>query len=513
MFSNCKTNSPIMQLLLSHLQESKLVDLNESSTTTTELKQLVRENFGLAKNVSFDLAVNGKVASGESLALADSDVVSVHHTALGGAGAGSLSALAAFGSQNSITQSSSLLPFKCSIQKPAPFSIEPREIQPTGTQNYGKTLTFSVHYSSDMFTKCYLVIDVAAAAPATKYGTVVGGAVTTSWVQQVEDIGHAMIEELTMEIGAVTHLQVPGEWLHVSDTMSKPYSHRSKEFTGRTSDGGGIDSALEALPHAPQRLYIELPFWFNDYCNAVPLVALHLSDIKFKIKLRPKSQLYKVVDAINFTDDSGLLVIDNIKAIGEYIFLPDSIRNTLATIEHYSLIKQIQKSEASIPIGVTQFSHSLDFNHMCSEFVWFGRKQNFLSDDAATWYLQYYNFSGEETGDTMGTANGDFFSTAQITLNSNERVMALDPKYYRLVHPVNVSHTNAYKEFIYSYSFALEPEKLNPSGTLNCSRIENIHLNLKFSKALVHAYDFFVFAINYNVVRISSGVSSVSFSS
>jgi hypothetical protein len=376
-----------------------------------------------------------------------------------------------------------------------------------------------------MFTKCYLVVDIAAASPAAAYGAVdANGTVTSSYVQQVEDLGHSMIKKLTMEIGAVTHLQVPGEWLHVSDTMTKPYSHRSKEFTGRTSDGGGIDSALEALPHSPQRLYIELPFWFNSYCNAVPLVALHLSDIKFKIELRKKVELYKMAGGSPVTDitqiaggiaDSGLLVIDNIKAIGEYIFLPDSIRNTLATIEHYQLIKQIQKSEASIPSGVTQFSHSLDFNHMCSEFVWFGRKQNFADESkkGESYYLQYYNFSGEEDGTTMGTANGDFFATAQITLNSNERVMALDPKYYRLIHPVNVSHTNAYKEFIYSYSFALEPEKLNPSGTLNCSRIENIHLNLKFSKALVHAYDFFVYAINYNVVRISSGVSSVSFSS
>jgi len=511
-----------MQLLLNNLQESQLVDVNEN-VTVAELKQLASDKFAISKSVDFELKANGKLLNDEAK-VQDLDVVSVSHILKGASGSGSLSQLASFGSQNAITQSSSLLPFKCAVTKPAPFSIEPREIQPTGTQNYGKTLTFSVHYSSDMFTKCYLVVDIAAASPAASYGIVdAQGNVTASYVAQVEDLGHSMIEELTMEIGAVTHLQIPGEWCHVWDTMSKPYSHRSKEFTGRTSDGGGIDSALEALPHAPQRLYIELPFWFNSYCNAVPLVALHLSDIKFKIKLRNKNKLYKMTASTGALSqisgipggDSGLLVIDNIKAIGEYIFLPDSIRNTLATIEHYQLIKQIQKSEASIPIGVTQFSHSLDFNHMCSEFVWFGRKQNFAdsSNSANSWYLQYYNFSGEEDGTTMGTANGDFFSTAQLTLNSNERVMALDPKYFRLIHPTNVSHTNVFKEFIYCYSFGLEPEKLNPSGTLNCSRIENIHLNLKFSKALAYAYDFFVFAINYNVVRISSGVSSVSFSS
>ncbi len=501
-----------MQILLSHLQQSSLVDI-DAATTPAQLKQLAADKFAIKGD--FALTANGKTLENNAK-FEEFDSVSVSLTMRGGSGSGSLSQLASFGSQNAITQSSSLLPFKCSISKPAPFSLEPRDLQPTGTQDYNKTLTFSVHYSSDMFTKCYLVVDIAAASPAADYGTVdAQGNVTSSYVQQVEDLGHAMIKELSMEIGAVTHLQIPGEWMHVWETMSKPYSHRSKEFTGRTSDGGGIDSALEALPHAPQRLYIELPFWFNDYCNAVPLVALHLSDIKFKVVLRKKNELYKLTanSSLPAQGDAGLLAIDNIKAIGEYIFLPDSIRNTLATIEHYQLIKQIQKSEASIPQGVTQFSHSLDFNHMCSEFVWFGRKQNFDTDATTSWYLQYYNFSGEETGTTIGTANGDFFSTAQITLNSNERVMAMDPKYYRLVHPSNVSHTNVFKEFIYCYSFALEPEKLNPSGTLNCSRIENIHLNLKFSSALDYAYDFFVFAINYNVCRISSGVSSISFSS
>ena len=498
-----------MQIVYQNLDEKKLLNV----ANVEELKALVGDHTFMC---------NGKILA-QDAQFAKDDVVTVKHSLLGAAGSGSLTALSAYGSQNSLTQSASMLPFKCSTTKPAPFSCEPRELTPTGTQNYGKHLTFSVHYSADMFSKCYLVVDINAAAAKYLDGS---GA---SYVEQVEDIGHAMIETLSMEIGAVTHLSVPGEWLHVHETMTVPYSHRSKEFTGRTSDGGGIQSALQALPHSPQRLYIELPFWFNDWCNAVPLVALHLSDIKFKVNLRKKAELYRMVatsgnystisgmDTANGTTggDDQLLVIDNIKAIGEYIFLPDSIRNTLATIEHYQLIKQVQQSTASIPSGVTQFSHQMDFNHMISEIIWYGRRQNFANTGQAaqSHYLQYFNFSGEEKGTAMGTAAGDLFATAQITLNSNERVQAMDPKYFRLVHPRNVSHTNVYKEFIYSYSFALEPERLNPSGTLNASRIENMHLNLKFTSALSDNYDFFVYAINYNVCRISSGVSSISFSS
>lgn len=431
---------------------------------------------------------------------------------------GSLSQLAAVGLQQSTTQSSDFLPWKCSIVRPAPFAMEVKEIIPNGSQDWGKTISFSVHYSADLVTKCYLVVDILAADKAYKVGNSDSG---NSLVEQVEDIGHAMIESLEMSIGSVTHLSCPGEWLHVKDTMQKPYSHRSKEFTGRTSDGGGIQSALQALPFTTQRLYIELPVWFNEYCNAVPLVALHLSDIKFKIKLRKKNELYRYLGSYSASDvaggigDAKLLQIDNIKMTAEYVFLTDQHRRIFASTDHFYLIEQIQESHASLPQNITAKAHRMDFNHMVKEIVWFGRKQNFDSDDqsASPHFRQRFNFTGGETGASMGTADGDLFKTASIQINSNERVMAMDPKYYRLVHPYNVNHTNVFKEFVYCYSFALEAERQNPTGTINASRIETLNLNLQFSQGLATNYDLFVFAVSYNVVSIRAGTGALLYSS
>jgi hypothetical protein len=400
--------------------------------------------------------------------------------------------------------------------------MEPKELVPNGTQDWGKTITFSVHYSADLLCKTYLVIDVLGLPdPANAKWQDGSGA---NGLEQVEDIGHAAIESLEMSIGSVAHLSCPGEWLHVKETMQKPYSLRSKEFCGRTSDGGGIQTALQELPKAPQRMYIELPVWFQEYCNAVPLVALHLSDIKFKIKLRKKVELFRYVNAsaANNTLTTGavddILKVDNIKMIAEYVFLTDQHRRIFASTDHFYLVEQIQEAHASMTTGVTSFSHKMDFNHMVKEIIWFGRKQNFTDSDAYVagnnaGYLQYFNFSGDEDGTTMGTAPGDLFKTAQITINSNERVMAMDPKYYRLVHPYNVNHTNIFKEFVYCYSFALEAERQNPTGTINCSRIENLTLNLAFSSNLTTHYDLFCFAVSYNVVSIRSGTGSLLYSS
>ena len=65
------------------------------------------------------------------------------------------------------------------------------------------------------------------------------------------------------------------------------------------------------------------------------------------------------------------------------------------------------------------------------------------------------------------------------------------------------------------YSFALEPESLQPSGHLNCSRIEKMHLHLKFSTPIPSGefLDLNVFAHSYNVVKIHSGISSLAWAS
>jgi hypothetical protein len=59
------------------------------------------------------------------------------------------------------------------------------------------------------------------------------------------------------------------------------------------------------------------------------------------------------------------------------------------------------------------------------------------------------------------------------------------------------------------YSFALRPEEHQPSGTCNFSRIDNATLQLVLSNATVEGTKTAkvrVYATNYNVLRIMSGI-------
>ena len=72
------------------------------------------------------------------------------------------------------------------------------------------------------------------------------------------------------------------------------------------------------------------------------------------------------------------------------------------------------------------------------------------------------------------------------------------------------NHTSVPNSYIYTYSFAFEPEKLQPTGTANFSRIDRPTLHIKTSKNLGQSY-IEVYAINYNIFRIIGGISGVLF--
>jgi hypothetical protein len=73
-----------------------------------------------------------------------------------------------------------------------------------------------------------------------------------------------------------------------------------------------------------------------------------------------------------------------------------------------------------------------------------------------------------------------------------------------------VYHSGTPYPGIYVYSFALQPEEHQPTGTCNFSRIDNAQVSLNM-KALTTPLQK-MFAVNYNILRIQSGMGGLSFS-
>ena len=115
---------------------------------------------------------------------------------------------------------------------------------------------------------------------------------------------------------------------------------------------------------------------------------------------------------------------------------------------------------------------------------------------------------------------GNPVEMANIQLNGHDRFDPMDGNYFNYVQP-EAHHTRTPADGINVYSFALNPEQHQPSGTANLSRIDNTQLNVTFGDNIRTENDicldlfsgslFYVWAVNYNVLRVMSGMAGLAY--
>ena len=200
-----------------------------------------------------------------------------------------------------------------------------------------------------------------------------------------------------------------------------------------------------------------------------------------------------------------------------YVYLDTDERAKFAEGQFEQLVCQTQNLTQSFTSAKDRVR--LDFNHTIIELLWAVRKQS--SADAN----DHFNFSG--ITEPVTGANRDPVESATLRLNNNVR-FSDEGRYFRLVQPYQ-HHTNVPESFVYSYSFALNPEDVQPSGTVNFSRIDNATLEVNLDDNLFKdnstvttgppgnaredSVDLIIYARNWNVLRFKNGLAGLAFSS
>jgi hypothetical protein len=337
--------------------------------------------------------------------------------------------------------------------------------------------------------------------------------------------------------------------------------------------GADIDSPCEtartpqvcvhrnALPETT--LYIPLQFW---YCRnpglALPLIALQYHEVKINLGLRP---LDECLWALNEKPQGQALLgagSDGKKPAGvynkslvaaslyvDYIFLDTAERRRMAQNPHEYLIEQLQFT-GDESIGSSSNMITLNFNHPVKELIWvvqpdtnvdycdsFTGTDTFLNlllgaqpfnyTDSADSIFRSIRIHGDNEVNAqslVNTVRGQHcwgknpVVTAKLQLNGQDRFSDREGKYFDRVQPYQ-HHTRTPDTGINVYSFALRPEEHQPSGTCNFSRIDNATLQLVVSDEIIANYGrgggtakVRVYATNYNVLRIMSGMGGLAYS-
>ena len=290
-------------------------------------------------------------------------------------------------------------------------------------------------------------------------------------------LGHNLIEEVSIEIGGQTIDKHYGTWLNIWNDLTQTSEKEDgyKKMVGNTLDMTTDGDTTEYT------MYVPLQFWFcRNPGLALPLIALQYHEVKFNITFAAfDKNLYTSAGAGTATAPAleASLYVD-------YIYLDTDERRQFAQVQHEYLIEQLQFTGAETVSGGA-YKSKLALNHPCKELIWV------VQDSGAT---------------AAPTAYKDV-TTAKLQLNGQDRFSERAGEYFNLVQPYQ-HHTSIPSEGVYVYSFALNPEQHQPSGTVNMSRIDNATLQLTVESG---GGSLKVFAVNYNVLRIMAGIKECIF--
>lgn len=439
--------------------------------------------------------------------------------------------------------------FKVVYRRHTNFSIESVRQTFDGEVDFGKSVTTKISRSGDLLHKIVVEIDLP------RIESVNGN--TISWVNA---IGHAMIDKIELYIGESMVDRHYGEWLEIWSELALDASKR---------DGyNNMVSKFESFTTVtgPTTIFIPLQFWFcRNPGLALPLISLQYHDVKIIIKFRNFDELWTFGPNNNYTASkngatvtrtvgipfnsgdvgkiiywtdgssdiiqtyistsqvtvasSGTQVSQNIyikpddrpiqtysmsdaRIYADFIYLDTFERSYFAKNKHEYLIEQVQfDSDTNYQKGQRFLKVPLDFNLPMKEIIWVSQLARYTEDN------NLFNFSNTMDPNAV---RADPVEKAVILFNGTERFEERIGKYFRLVQPYH-HHTRCPTSFIYVYSFAIAPEKHQPSGTANFSMLNTVDLRLTYNQTITDS-NIRVYGVNYNVFRIQSGMGGIVFS-
>jgi len=432
--------------------------------------------------------------------------------------AGGLMQLVAYGAQDVyLTGSPKVTFFQAVYKRHTNFAMENIEQVVNGTAANSARLSVTVARNGDLIGEMYLEL-TSNATLVTSTGadtTVNGETASNEWVAE------RAVADIELTIGGQRIDKHYQKWWRL---YSELYLDEAKK-----AQYGKMASAT-ALGN---KVFLPMVFFFNRNPGLyLPLIALQYHEVRLDITL---SATYNHFFGTN-----------SVKVWGNYVYLDTEERRRFAQKGHEYLIEQVQHTGVdTVNQTATAKQVRLSYNHPVKELVWCFSNTGTSASANDMWDTSYQGGSNLSTisnllyagdaananayctslsgiGAPMMIANGTQWlgeegasgkvgplDTFKLILNGQDRFKEQSGKYFNQVQPFYHHSGNPYLG-IYSYSFALKPEEHQPTGTCNFSRIDNAQVEVKTkggSKTSMH-----MFAVNYNVLRIQSGMGGLAFS-
>jgi hypothetical protein len=192
-----------------------------------------------------------------------------------------------------------------------------------------------------------------------------------------------------------------------------------------------------------------------------------------------------------------------------YVYLDTDERLKFARSNHEYLIEQLQYNQ-ELGVKSPNVKQNLNLNHPCKGHYWIAQLDSLVGPGTIN---DVFNFTTSHIRYPDGRLYGtDIVQTAVLILNGRDRFGTRTSIYFNLTEPYQY-HYRGPVPGINFYSFCLNPEQHQPSGTCNMSKIDYINMNMRLSNTIntqntckIRAY-----TTNYNVLRIFFNLGGIAF--
>jgi len=398
--------------------------------------------------------------------------------------------LVAYGAQDIyLTGNPQITFFKVVYRRHTNFAVESIEQTINGSVGSGSKVSVTVARNGDLLSRMYIQLTGNNASNDHK--------------------GFDAIDYVEVEVGGQVIDKHYGCWMKIWCDLTHDGDKKAMLNTmlcgGSTCGCGGATGGAGTLQTIP------LQFWFcRNPGLALPLIALQYHEVKLNIKFC----------TIGSTASAEVWC--------DYIFLDTDERRRFAQVSHEYLIEQVQYNNgAAIDSAI-----NLRFNHPVKEIVWQAVANGTGCCGAKVGQAECCDVVLQLNGhDRFRKRSGDYFcdtqryehhtgapSSAALNTVAMGAVTIANPPTQANVNAVIAALTSAKTNpcvdagTVYCYSFALKPEEHQPSGTCNFSRIDNAVMQVTQTTSATLADKIDVYAVNYNVLRIMSGMGGLAYS-
>jgi hypothetical protein len=448
---------------------------------------------------------------------------------------GGLMQLVAYGSQDVyLTGKPQITFWKAVYRRYTNFAIEsvPQDVQ--ASPGFGSQVVISIARNGDLLKKMwieYSPYDILQGLNSNLLGY--------QGYTVAANLGHALINYIDIQIGGQLIDRHYGKWLTIWNYLSEnnptgeqgavdnwatgPGEYNNNNIYG--PGGTGDNAVTEVYPRATkynrmaythrsqcnvisnagaaQLAWIPLQFWFcKNPGLAIPLIALQYHEINVIIN-------FATLDYVTNMPSTRLTGNEfaRFAVYADFVYLDTKERKQFAQNAHEYLIEQVQINQS-----INQINIKLAFNHPVKELIWTPIPLPVSGNTRST---VVPGGASPNSGFTLST----LIQTNQykLVLNGTERFNARDITYFTR-NQVWEAHTGfgsvLFPDCIAVYSFSLRPEEYQPSGTCNFSRIESSHLVRSpiYTNGLPTPDVIDLYAVNYNIFRVMSGMGGLAYS-